>query len=33
MKAAIAFDVTGVFFKSNKAIPRAKEAILKVHDM
>ena len=27
MKPAIAFDVTGVLFKSNKAIPRAKEAL------
>ena len=24
----VAFDVTGVLFKSNKSIPRAKEALI-----
>lgn len=30
MKPAIAFDATGVLFKSNKALARSRDALLKL---
>jgi ribonucleotide monophosphatase NagD (HAD superfamily) len=32
MKPAMAFDATGVLFKSNKLIPKAKEALTLLKD-